>query len=167
MRVGRVLLAGDSAHLVAPFGARGLNSGVGDAENAAWKLAFVLHGWASPALLASYDSERLAATRENIEVTSATMRFLVPQDEAQRTERTRILEAAAADPEMAHTVDSGRFAEPFWYVDSPLTTPDPATRSTADHRVASPPPRDRASWCPTCPSHRTATGRESAPAVRP
>ncbi|GAA3100666.1 FAD-dependent monooxygenase [Nonomuraea salmonea] len=46
MRVGRVLLAGDCAHLVAPFGARGLNSGVPDAENAAWKLAFVLNGWA-------------------------------------------------------------------------------------------------------------------------
>ena len=51
MRVGRVLLAGDCAHLVAPFGARGLNSGVADAENAAWKLAFVLHGWAPDALL--------------------------------------------------------------------------------------------------------------------
>lgn len=125
MQVDRVLLAGDSAHLVAPFGARGLNTGVFDAENAAWKLAFVLHGWASLALLASYDAERLAATRENIEVTSATMRFLVPQDDDQRAERNRILEAAAANPEMAHTVDSGRFAEPFWYVDSPLTTPDP------------------------------------------
>lgn len=54
MRVGRVLLAGDCAHLVAPFGARGLNSGVADAENAAWKLAFVLHGWAPDVLLDSY-----------------------------------------------------------------------------------------------------------------
>ena len=46
MRVGRVLIAGDAAHLVSPFGARGLNSGVADAENAAWKIAFVGHGWA-------------------------------------------------------------------------------------------------------------------------
>jgi 3-(3-hydroxy-phenyl)propionate hydroxylase len=83
MRVGRVLLAGDCAHLMAPFGARGLNSGVADAENAAWKLAFVLHGWSSDALLDTYHDERYAAAAENIDVTGATMRFLVPQDEAQ------------------------------------------------------------------------------------
>jgi pentachlorophenol monooxygenase/3-(3-hydroxy-phenyl)propionate hydroxylase len=124
MQIGRVLLAGDVAHLVSPFGARGLNTGVFDAENAAWKLAFVLHRWAPPALLDSYDAERLAATKENIEVTSATMRFLVPQNDDQRAERTRILEAAAADPTLAQTVDSGRFAEPFWYVDSPLIVTD-------------------------------------------
>src|SRR5215207_1908579 len=67
MRVGRVLLAGDAAHLVAPFGARGLNTGVWDAENAAWKLAFVAHGWAGDALLESYQGERLAATLDNVE----------------------------------------------------------------------------------------------------
>ncbi len=61
MRVGRALLAGDCAHLMAPFGARGLNSGVQDAENAAWKLAFVLRGWAPEALLDSYHDERFAA----------------------------------------------------------------------------------------------------------
>lgn len=58
MRVGRVLLAGDCAHLVAQFGARGLNSGVQDAENAAWKIAFVLRGWAPPALLDTYEIKR-------------------------------------------------------------------------------------------------------------
>jgi 3-(3-hydroxy-phenyl)propionate hydroxylase len=51
MKDGRVLLAGDCAHLMAPLGARGLNSCVHDAENAAWKLAFVLRGWAPEALL--------------------------------------------------------------------------------------------------------------------
>jgi 3-(3-hydroxy-phenyl)propionate hydroxylase len=51
MKAGRVLLAGDCAHLMAPLGARGLNSCVHDAENAAWKLAFVLRGWAPEALL--------------------------------------------------------------------------------------------------------------------
>ncbi|MFT4081536.1 MAG: FAD-dependent monooxygenase [Nocardioides sp.] len=124
MRLGRVLLAGDIAHLVSPFGARGLNTGVFDAENAAWKLDFMLRGWGGPGLLESYDAERMAATRENIAVTGATMRFLVPQDEAEHRERARILEEAAADPVVAASVDSGRFAEPFWYVDSPLTTPD-------------------------------------------
>ena len=78
MLVGRVLLAGDAAHLFSPFGARGLNSGVLDAENAAWKIAFVLRGWAPEALLESYSAERHAAAAENLEITSATMRFLVP-----------------------------------------------------------------------------------------
>jgi len=130
MRVGRVLLAGDCAHLVAPFGARGLNSGVPDAENAAWKLAFVLHGWAPDSLLDSYDQERMAAALENVEITSATMRFLVPQSDSEWQIRREVLEAAATDPGAQARVDSGRFAEPFWYVDSPLTTPDP-TRTFA------------------------------------
>ncbi|MGW3485133.1 FAD-dependent monooxygenase [Rhodococcus indonesiensis] len=125
MRVGRVLVAGDCAHLVSPFGARGLNSGVGDAENAAWKLAFVLRGWADESLLDTYDTERRAAALENIEVTSATMDFLVPQTDELRARRVRILGAAAGDPDARAQVDSGRLAEPFWYVDSPLTTPDP------------------------------------------
>ncbi|HEY6934948.1 MAG TPA: FAD-dependent monooxygenase [Marmoricola sp.] len=125
MRVGRVLLAGDSAHLFSPFGARGLNSGVMDAENAAWKLAFVVHGWAPGELLESYHDERHAAALENLDVTAATMRFLVPQDEAAWDVRRSTLEAARYDDAARARVDSGRLAEPFWYADSPLTTPDP------------------------------------------
>lgn len=125
MRVGRVLVAGDCAHLVAPFGARGLNSGVPDVENAAWKIAFVLRGWAPPELLQTYDTERRAAAAENLAVTSATMDFLVPQTEAAWQRRRDILERALTDPAACAEVDSGRLAEPFWYVDSPLTTPHP------------------------------------------
>ncbi|GAA2645651.1 FAD-dependent monooxygenase [Paractinoplanes durhamensis] len=125
MRVGRVLLAGDAAHLVSPFGARGLNSGVLDAENAAWKIAFVAHGWAPESLLASYHDERHAAAAENLAVTGATMRFLVPPTERDARRRREILAKAAVDPSARSQVDSGRLAEPFWYVDSPLTTPDP------------------------------------------
>ena len=123
-RVGRVLLVGDFAHLFAPFGARGLNSGVQDAENAAWKVAFVLKGWAPEALLETYHHERRAAAQENLEVTTSTMRFLVPQTQAEREFRSQQLELALRDPTAAHHVDSGRLAEPFWYVDSPLTTAD-------------------------------------------
>lgn len=126
MRVGRVLVAGDAAHLVSPFGARGLNSGVLDAENAAWKIAFVRHGHATEELLESYHSERHGAAQENIDVTTATMRFLVPRNEDEARHRLDILERAVTDPQARSEVDSGRLAEPFWYVDSPLTTPDPA-----------------------------------------
>jgi 2-polyprenyl-6-methoxyphenol hydroxylase-like FAD-dependent oxidoreductase len=125
MRVGRVLLAGDAAHLYAPFGARGMNSGVLDAENAAWKIAFVLRGWAPESLLDSYDDERHTAALENLDVTSATMRFLVPGTEEEARHRADVLARAGHDPAARTQVDSGRLAEPFWYVDSPLTTPDP------------------------------------------
>ena len=123
MVAGRLLMAGDGAHLVAPFGARGLNSGVPDAENAAWKVAFAMKGWSDPALVQTYHDERHAAAAENLEVTAETMRFLVPQSEAEWAQRHEILEAAATDPAARAKVNSGRMAEPFWYVDSPLTTP--------------------------------------------
>jgi pentachlorophenol monooxygenase/3-(3-hydroxy-phenyl)propionate hydroxylase len=123
MRVGRVLLAGDLAHLMAPFGARGLNSGVADAENAAWKIAFVLHGWAGDGLLDSYDAERRAAAVENLDVTSETMRFLVPRGAGERAHRRRVLERALHDEAARPGVNSGRLYEPFWYASSPLTTP--------------------------------------------
>ena len=125
MRVGKVLVAGDAAHLVSPFGARGLNSGVADAENAAWKLAYVLHGWAGEELLESYHDERHAAAAENLAVTGATMDFLVPPDELRAARRRDVLHRAATDETVRPHVDSGRLAEPFWYVDSPLTTTDP------------------------------------------
>jgi 3-(3-hydroxy-phenyl)propionate hydroxylase len=126
MRIGRVLLAGDVAHVMAPFGARGLNSGVQDVENAAWKIAFVHHGWAPESLLESYHDERHAAATENLEVTGATMQFLVPHTDDELLARHDALEAASHDPAAASRVDSGRLAEPFWYAGSPLTTPDPS-----------------------------------------
>src|SRR5215475_4932075 len=141
MRAGRVLLAGDLAHQLSPFGARGLNSGVQDAENASWKIAFVLRGWAPDALLDSYHAERHAAACENLEVTSATMRFLVPGTDAERRHRLATLEAAVADPAARAAVDSGRLAEPFWYAASPLTTPDPGRPFAGrPSRGAVPPP---------------------------
>ncbi|PWV73864.1 pentachlorophenol monooxygenase/3-(3-hydroxy-phenyl)propionate hydroxylase [Prauserella marina] len=140
-RSGRVLLAGDCAHLVAPFGARGLNSGVADAENLAWKLAFVLRGWAGEGLLESYHAERHAAAVENLEVTGATMRFLVPGTEAEFARREQVLNRAAGDPSAYSDVDSGKLSEPFWYKDSPLTTPD-STRP--------PPRRPRRGEVPAC-----------------
>lgn len=125
-RIGRVLLAGDAAHLVSPFGARGLNSGVQDAENAAWKLAFVYRGFAFEELLETYHDERHAAALENLAVTGATMDFLVPQDEAQAAWRRTTLDRARDDASARADVDSGRLSEPFWYDASPLTTPNAA-----------------------------------------
>jgi 2-polyprenyl-6-methoxyphenol hydroxylase-like FAD-dependent oxidoreductase len=131
MRVGRVLLAGDAAHVMSPFGARGLNSGIQDAENAAWKIAYERGGLAGPALLDSYDAERRAAAHENLTVTGVTMRFLVPQTESDREYRHSVLAAALRDADARARIDSGKLAEPFWYLDSPLTTPAPADQLAA------------------------------------
>ncbi|WP_068924279.1 FAD-dependent monooxygenase [Planobispora rosea] len=116
-RRGRVFLAGDAAHLYAPFGARGLNSGIQDAENLAWKLALGGEG-----LLDSYALERRAAALENLRITGNTMAFLVPQDEERWERRRSALARALTDPAARAEIDSGKLAEPYWYTDSPLTT---------------------------------------------
>lgn len=138
-QVGRVFLAGDVAHQVSPFGARGLNAGVADVDNLTWKLAAVLRGWAPEALLDSYESERRAAALENVEVTTATMDFLVPRSHADMTRRREVLERAVSDPAAREQVDSGRLYESFWYVGSPLTTPDPARPWPGRPRRGEPP----------------------------
>jgi 3-(3-hydroxy-phenyl)propionate hydroxylase len=162
MRCGRILVAGDAAHLVSPFGARGLNSGVADAENAAWKIAYVGHGWAPDTLLETYHDERHAAAVENIAVTTATMDFLVPQDEAAAAYRRDVLSRAAADPAARALVNSGRLAEPFWYVDSPLTTPSPARPFTGRPPRGAVPPAGPGILVPDAPVTGGARFREIA-----
>ncbi|MFD5829380.1 FAD-dependent monooxygenase [Lentzea sp. NPDC060358] len=115
LRDGRVLLAGDAAHVMSPFGARGLNSGICDADNAAWKIAADRRGEAGPGLLASYDVERGAAADENLRITGDTMRFLVPGTAEERERREKALATGEG-------IDSGRLFTPFSYADSPLTT---------------------------------------------
>jgi 2-polyprenyl-6-methoxyphenol hydroxylase-like FAD-dependent oxidoreductase len=66
-RAGRVFLAGDAAHTVPPLGAFGMNTGIADVHNLAWKLALVLRGEAGPALLDSYEAERLPVARLTLE----------------------------------------------------------------------------------------------------
>ncbi|NKE58248.1 pentachlorophenol monooxygenase [Lentzea sp. PSKA42] len=115
LRRGRILLAGDAAHVMSPFGARGLNSGICDADNAAWKIAADRRGEAGPHLLDSYDVERGAAADENLRITGDTMRFLVPGTPEERARRQRALESGEG-------IDSGKLFTPFAYTDSPLTT---------------------------------------------
>ncbi|GAB1508557.1 FAD-dependent monooxygenase [Actinophytocola sp. KF-1] len=122
MAVGRVLLAGDAAHTMSPFGARGLNSGIADADNLAWKIALDRQGLGGPALLASYDAERGAAAEENLRVTGETMRFLVPRTDEDRAHRLDVLTRSIDDEQARAEINSGKLAAPFTYDASPLTT---------------------------------------------
>jgi 3-(3-hydroxy-phenyl)propionate hydroxylase len=118
-----VIFAGDSAHQVSPFGARGANSGVQDAENLAWKLALVLRGEASPALLDSYEIERGQAADENIAHSTRSTDFIAPRTEHERLLRSAVLRLAPNAPFARRMVNSGRLSTPTAY-DTPLSTPD-------------------------------------------
>jgi 3-(3-hydroxy-phenyl)propionate hydroxylase len=122
-RHGRILFAGDAAHGVSPFGARGANSGVQDAENLAWKLAAVLRGQAPDALLDSYAGEREFAADENILNSTRATDFITPKSEISRLFRDAVLELAKTQPFARTLVNSGRLSVPATLHDSPLNTP--------------------------------------------
>ena len=120
---GPVIFAGDAAHLVSPFGARGFNSGVQDTDNLAWKLEAVLAGQAPPALLATYAREREAAADENLRHSTRSTDFITPKSPASRTIRDAALSLAAEAPFARSLVNSGRLSTPTVYA-TPLSTPD-------------------------------------------
>ncbi|MEQ9643814.1 MAG: FAD-dependent oxidoreductase [Alphaproteobacteria bacterium] len=124
LRHGRVLFAGDAAHQVSPFGARGGNSGVQDAENLAWKLAFVLDGQAPEALLESYHDERGFAADENIRTTSRTTDFMTAKTEARRVMREAVLGLAHKHGFARALINSGRLSTATIHSQSPLNGPD-------------------------------------------
>ena len=123
-RHGRVLFAGDSAHGVSPFGARGANSGIQDAENLAWKLDAVLRGQAPEALLNSYASEREYAADENIRNSTRATDFITPKSDISRVLRNAVLDLATDYPFARTLVNSGRLSVPATLHGSMLNTPD-------------------------------------------
>ena len=119
----RVIFAGDSAHQVSPFGARGANSGLEDGENLAWKLAMVLRGDAPAALLESYEIERGAAADENIRASTRSTDFIAPHSQQERRLRSAVLRLAAETEFAKRMVNSGRLSVPSVY-DTPLSSAD-------------------------------------------
>jgi 3-(3-hydroxy-phenyl)propionate hydroxylase len=123
-RHGRVLFAGDAAHQVSPFGARGANSGVQDVDNLAWKLALVLQGRAGEALLDTYHDERAFAADDNLRASTRSTDFITPKSRGSLRYRDAVLELAKTEPFARPLVNSGRLSTPTPYVESPLNTPD-------------------------------------------
>jgi 3-(3-hydroxy-phenyl)propionate hydroxylase len=125
---GRVVFVGDAAHQVSPFGARGANSGIQDAENLAWKLAFVIKGKAPESLIETYQSERSAAADENIGHSTRSTDFIAPRSAQELRFRDATLSLARHAPFAKRMVNSGRLSMPSAY-ETPLSTADMETWS--------------------------------------
>jgi 3-(3-hydroxy-phenyl)propionate hydroxylase len=120
---GRVMFAGDAAHQVSPFGARGANSGLEDAENLAWKLDLVLRKTSPEALLETYHVERSAAADENIRESTRSTDFMAPSSRQEARLRKAVLSLAKETEFGKRMINGGRLSVPSIY-DSPLSTPD-------------------------------------------
>lgn len=121
---GRVIFAGDSAHLVSPFGARGCNGGIADADNLVWKLDMVLAGEAPERFLESYNYEAIVIADENIRCSTRSTDFMTPKTTASRLFRDAILELASEHSFARPLVNSGRLSVAVSFPDSPLNTSD-------------------------------------------
>lgn len=127
---GRVVFAGDAAHLVPIFGVRGLNSGVEDAETLAWMLAAILQGRAEPSLLAAYTVERRSAWEQNVANATKSTRVMTPGTDGYRMTRDAVLRLAAAYPMFGFLLNPRQSSATHAHT-SPLTWhADPMARGT-------------------------------------
>jgi 3-(3-hydroxy-phenyl)propionate hydroxylase len=115
LREGRTFFLGDSAHAMSPFGARGGNSGIQDADNLGWKFALVLAGHAPASLLDSYHAERRPAAQFNIMTTRRTARYLQPESPAEKILRDAAISLAKEYPFARHLCNTGRLSNSFIY----------------------------------------------------
>ncbi|MEJ2418737.1 MAG: FAD-dependent monooxygenase [Exilibacterium sp.] len=124
-RINRIFFAGDSAHSLPPYGSRGMNSGIQDADNLAWKMAYVLKGWADDSLLDTYHDERYLAAKENLRVTEATIKFMAPSSGLRHLIRNIILKLSSHFKSFRSLVDHGKMAQPFSYTTSEIIDSEP------------------------------------------
>ncbi|WP_299831053.1 FAD-dependent oxidoreductase [uncultured Roseobacter sp.] len=123
-RHDRVFFAGDAAHQVSPFGARGANSGIQDADNLAWKLDLVIRELAPEPLLDSYSEERVHGADENILNSTRATDFLTPKSEMSQIFRNAVLALAREHAFARPLVNSGRLSVPCVYDGLSLNGPD-------------------------------------------
>ena len=108
-RQGRAFLLGDAGHIHSPVGGQGMNTGIGDAVNLAWKIADVIHGRADAALLDSYESERIAFARRLVATTDQAFKAVTSDGPIARRVRLDIV------PAVAPTVFSLKAARRFMF----------------------------------------------------
>ena len=120
----RVIFVGDAAHQVSPFGARGGNSGIQDADNLCWKLARVVRGESPASLLQTYDDERVEGADENILNSSRSTDFITPKSRASRQMRDAVLALSQQHAFARRLVNSGRLSTPMAHRANALSTPD-------------------------------------------
>ncbi len=120
----RVVFVGDAAHQVSPFGARGGNSGIQDADNLCWKLARVVRAESPASLLQTYNDERIEAADENILNSSRSTDFITPKSDASRRMRDAVLALSQQHAFARRLVNSGRLSTPTAHCVNVLSTPD-------------------------------------------
>jgi 3-(3-hydroxy-phenyl)propionate hydroxylase len=108
-RSGRLLLAGDAAHLMPVWQGQGYNSGIRDAANLGWKLAAVVKGTACDALLDTYDAERRKHARAMIDLSTMVGRVISPTNIRVAALRDRLIRAASVVPSLKRYVLEMRF----------------------------------------------------------
>lgn len=123
---GRVLFVGDAAHQVSPFGARGANSGIQDADNLCWKLKLVIEGKAPSSLLDTYSEERVFAADDNLQNSTRSTDFITPKSKSSLFFRNATLTLARDHAFARALVNSGRLSVPTVLTASSLNTPDTA-----------------------------------------
>ena len=134
-RAGRVLLAGDAAHVCSPSQGHGMNSGLQDAFNLAWKLALVCQGHASPTLLDSYEVERRPVAET---ITASGYAFEQAQsitDPQERRARDEELRGIFANPLTRHHESIAEAELDVDYSNSPIVAGDRCEALAAGHRL--------------------------------
>ncbi|MEY2683803.1 MAG: hypothetical protein RJA09_947, partial [Pseudomonadota bacterium] len=129
-RHGRVLFAGDAAHLLPIFGVRGANTGFQDAQALGWRLGHVVRGWAPEALLDSYSQERVGAAREIIDEAGKSTRFMTPPTRGYRLLRDAVLSLSLTQP-FVGPLYHWRTSRPHAYTHSALNASDDDNQSFA------------------------------------
>ena len=142
-RHGRIIFAGDAAHQVSPFGARGANSGMQDVDNLGWKLGLIIKGKAPERLLDTYDEERIQGADENILNSTRATDFITPKSKTSHIFRNAVLDLAEHYAFARPLVNSGRLSVPCTY--------DGSSLNGADDLPGGPPRTRTGSPCPDAP----------------
>lgn len=116
-RVGRVLLAGDAAHMTPQFMGQGMSSGVRDAHNLAWKLDAVLRGRAGVALIESYESERKPHAKEMIDISVRMKEFVAQASPVKAALRNAVVALLLKMPKLGDYIREARWKPPPTYPD--------------------------------------------------